>query len=78
VLWRLSRLPRTAVFLGALILALAAFFTPGVIGAALVGLLATGAAVLTAYTWNDRTPAERALRLTVFGILVAIAVSKGW
>jgi multisubunit Na+/H+ antiporter MnhB subunit len=75
---RLSRLPRLGVFLGTLALALAAFFTPGFAGAALVGLLAAGAAVLIAHTWNHRTPGGRALRLLVFAVLLLIAVSKVW
>jgi hypothetical protein len=74
----LGPLPRLTVFLGTLVTALAAFFTPGVAGAVLVGLLAAGTAVLAAQTWNQRTPAERSLRLLVFAVLVSIAVSKLW
>ncbi len=75
---RLSRLPRLAVFLGALAIALAAFFTPGLAGAVLVGLLAAGTAALTAQTWSHRTPIERGLRLLVFATLVAIGINKLW
>ncbi len=75
---RLSRLPRLAVFLGTLAIALAAFFTPGLVGAVLVGLLAAGTAALTAQTWSQRTPGERALRLLVFAVLVAVSISKLW
>lgn len=73
---RLSHLPRLAVFLGTLAIALAAFFTPGLAGAVLVGLLAAGTAALTVQTWSQRTPGERALRLLVFAVLTAIGVSK--
>jgi len=75
---RLSRLPRLAVFLGTLAITLAAFFTPGLAGAALVGLLAVGTAALTVRTWSQRTPGERALRLLVFAVLMTIIASKLW
>lgn len=75
---RLSRLPRLAVFLGTLAIALGALFTPGWAGAVLVGLLAAGTAALTVHTWSQRTPPERALRLLVFAALVAISISKLW
>jgi hypothetical protein len=74
----LVRLPRPAVFLGTLAIALAAFFTPGLAGAVLVSLLAAATAALTAQTWNQRTPGERALRLLVFAVLMAIGISKLW
>lgn len=73
---RLSQLPRPAVFLGTLTLTLAALFAPGVLGAGLVALLATGTGVLIAHTWSHRTPIERALRLFVFGVLVIVAASR--
>lgn len=73
---RFSRLPRPAVFLGTLTLTLAALFAPGLVGAGLVALLATGTGVLLVRTWSHRTPVERALRLFVFGLLVIVAVSR--
>ncbi len=68
--------PHLAVFLGALVIGLAAFFTPGVIGAVLVGVLAAGVAVLLSLTWSRQTLVTRALRLLVLGVLVVIAASK--
>lgn len=73
---RLSRLPRLPVFLGTLAVALAAFFSPGIVGAVLVGLVAALTAALAVTTWSHRTPGERAMPLLVFAVLVAIAVSK--
>ncbi|MGH3735892.1 MAG: hypothetical protein ACRDT6_09765 [Micromonosporaceae bacterium] len=73
---RLRRLPPLGVFLGTLALGLAAFFTPGPIGAVLVGLLAAGLVALLAVTWQHDPPATRAIRLLVLGVLVVIAASK--
>lgn len=73
---RLQRLPQLGVFLGALVISVAALFAPGVIGAVLVGLLAAGVALLLMATWQRDAPGARAMRLLVLGVLVVIAVGK--
>ncbi|MGH3714650.1 MAG: DUF6703 family protein [Micromonosporaceae bacterium] len=73
---RLERLPRLGVFLGALAIGLAAFFAPGVLGAALVGVLAAALAVLLVATWDRTPPGPRLVRLLVLGVLIVIGVGK--
>ncbi|MGH3664008.1 MAG: DUF6703 family protein [Micromonosporaceae bacterium] len=73
---RLNRLPRLVVFLVAFGLALAAFFTPGYIGAVLVGLLAAVVLGRLWLTWPLQTPPQRAVQLLTLGVLIVIAGSK--
>lgn len=61
-------------------LAVTAVFTAGVLiggvaGAVLLGVLAVGAGLLLAATWPRLGPAERAVRVVVLLVLVAVAVS---
>ncbi|HEY7598143.1 MAG TPA: DUF6703 family protein [Actinophytocola sp.] len=61
-------------------LVVAAVFAVGVIvggalGALLLGILAVGVAVLIAATWHVLSPGQRAGRVLVLAILVAVAVS---
>jgi hypothetical protein len=76
LLARLNRLNPTGVFLGALLLLLGLLFVPGVIGAALVLMLATALGVLLAVTWSHHPPQARALRLATLALLVVVAVAK--
>ena len=73
---RVNRLPKVAVFLGMLALALAAFFTPGVIGAVLIGALAALVAGRLALTWELQAPPQRAAQILVLGVLVVVAGTK--
>lgn len=73
---RVNRLPKAAVFLAVLALGLAAFFTPGVIGAVLVAALAALVAGRLALTWEQQPPPQRAAQILVLGVLVMIAASK--
>ncbi|MGH3762880.1 DUF6703 family protein [Actinophytocola sp.] len=71
----LARVPPLAVFL-----VVAAVFAIGVIvggetGALLLGLLAAGVAVLLAATWQVLAPVERAGRVLVLVVLVAVTIS---
>lgn len=64
----------------AVFLAVAAVFTAGVLiggvaGAVLLGVLAVGVGLLLAATWPRLGPAERAVRVVVLLVLVAVAVS---
>jgi len=47
----------------------------GVAGAIVLGVLAVGAAMLLAASWPRLRPAERALRVMVLLVLVAVAIS---
>ena len=71
----LARVPPLAVFL-----VVAAVFALGVIvrggtGALLLGLLAAGVAVLLAATWRVLEPGQRAARVLILAIVVAVAIS---
>jgi hypothetical protein len=46
----------------------------GVLGAALLALLAVGVGVLLAATWRVLKPTDRVMRVVVLGILVVIAI----
>lgn len=73
---QLNRLPKAAVFLGALALALIAFFTPGVAGAVVVGLLAVVVAAHLALTWRRQPPPQRIAQALALGVLILIALTK--
>ncbi|MEV1288828.1 DUF6703 family protein [Micromonospora sp. NPDC049679] len=73
---RLARLNPTAVFLGALVLVLAGFFAPGIIGGALLLVLAAGLVALLVTTWPVQAPRTRLLRLLVLGLLITAALMK--
>ena len=71
----LARVPPLVAFL-----VVAAVFALGVVigggtGAALLGLLAVGVAVLLATTWPVLEPGQRVGRLLVLVVLVAVALS---
>ncbi|HEV7647389.1 MAG TPA: hypothetical protein VGP26_04435 [Actinophytocola sp.] len=71
----LARVPPLVVFL-----VVVAVFALGVVvgggtGAALLGLLAVGVAVLLAATWQVLEPGTRAGRVIVLVVLVAVAIS---
>jgi hypothetical protein len=75
-LHRLSRLNRTAVFLGSLIIGLAGLFLPGIWGALLLYLIVIALAMLLARTWVITTPPARVARFVILAGLVAIATAK--
>jgi hypothetical protein len=76
LLARLARMNPTAVFLATLVLVLAAFFAPGIIGGALLLALAAGLVALLVTTWPVQRPATRAVRLLMLTLLVAAALVK--
>jgi hypothetical protein len=76
LLRRLARVNPTTAFVLALVVLLAGLFLPGIIGAALLFLLAAGLAALTFTTWPVQAPAVRAVRVTMLVLLFAAAVAK--
>jgi len=75
-LHRLGRLPRTAVFLGSLIVGLAALFLPGLLGALLLYAIVAALAALLARTWAISSPPARIARLAILAGLAVIATTK--
>jgi hypothetical protein len=76
VLARLARVNPLSVFLGTLVLALIALFTPGLVGAVLLLALAGGLAALLSSTWSVQPGAVRLIRVLVLALLVAAALTK--
>ena len=73
---RLARVNPTTAFVAALVVLLAGLFLPGIVGAALLFVLAAGLAALTFTTWPVQTPSTRAIRVILLAVLVAAVVSK--
>ncbi|GAB2592827.1 hypothetical protein Aab01nite_37070 [Paractinoplanes abujensis] len=76
LLRRLSRVSPTAAFVVALVVMLGGLFLPGIVGAALLFVLAAGLAALTFTTWPVQSASTRALRLLILGLLLAVVVAK--
>ena len=76
VLRRLSRVSPTAAFLVALVVLLAGFFLPGIIGAALLVVLCAAMAGLTFTTWPVQRTPTRVVRLALLVLLLAVVVAK--
>jgi hypothetical protein len=70
----LAKVPPIAAFAVVMALFVTGVLVRGVVGAALLGLLALGVAVLLAGTWRVLTPPARAGRLVVLAALSTIAV----
>lgn len=70
----LAKVPPIAAFAVVMALFVTGILVRGAVGAALLGLLALGVAVLLAGTWRVLTPPARAGRLVVLAALVAVAV----
>jgi len=73
---RLARVNPTTAFVVALVVMLAGLFLPGIVGAALLLLLAAGLAALTFTTWPVQGPATRVVRVVLLVLLVAAVVAK--
>jgi hypothetical protein len=76
LLRRLTRVNPTTAFVVALAVMLAGLFLPGIVGAALLLLLAAGLAALTFTTWPVQGPATRVVRVVLLVLLVAAVVAK--
>lgn len=73
---RMHAAPRWLLFLAFLGLAVGAALAPGKWGAVCAVLLATFLSWLLFLAWGKLTPATRALRLLVVGILLGAAIVK--
>jgi hypothetical protein len=73
---RLARANPTAVFLGALALVLAGLFAPGIIGGAILLVLAAALVALLLKTWPVQPPATRMIRLVMLTALIGVALVK--
>lgn len=71
----LSRVPPFAVFLLVAAVFVVGILIGGAVGALLLGVLAAGVAVLLAVTWQALSSSERAGRVFILAVLVAVAVS---
>ena len=76
LLRKLARVNPTTAFLIALAVMLAGLFLPGIIGAALLFVLALGLAALTFTTWPVQSGSTRTLRLVILALLLAVVVAK--
>jgi hypothetical protein len=76
LLRRLARVSPTTAFIVALVILLAGFFAPGIIGAALLFALGAALATLTFLTWPVQTPATRAVRVILLVLLFAAVLAK--
>ncbi|SDZ25699.1 hypothetical protein SAMN05444365_10883 [Micromonospora pattaloongensis] len=73
---RFGRVNPTAAFLGTLALVLAGLFAPGIIGGALLLVLAGAVAALLVATWSAHPPRARLPRVLVLTVLVTAALVK--
>jgi hypothetical protein len=71
----LARVPPAAAFLAVAAIFAIGVLVGGAVGAALLAVLALLIAALLAVAWPRLTPAERALRVVVLLVLLAIALS---
>jgi hypothetical protein len=76
LLRRLARVNPTTAFILALAVMLAGLFLPGIVGAALLFVLALALAALTYTTWPVQSPSTRVVRLMLLTLLVAAVVAK--
>ena len=76
LLRRMAKVNPTTAFIVALVLMLAGLFLPGIVGAALLFLLAAGLAGLTFTTWPVQAPPTRVLRVVMLVLLLAGVVAK--
>jgi hypothetical protein len=67
--------PPVAVFVVVIAVFAVAMVVRGALGAALLAVLAAGIGVLLAATWRVLSPAARAGRVLILGVLVAVIVS---
>jgi len=73
---RLARVNPTTAFIAALAAMLAGLFLPGILGAALLFLLAAALTALTFTTWPVQSPATRTVRVVLLVLLFAAVVAK--
>jgi thiol:disulfide interchange protein len=71
----LAKVPPFAAFLLVAAVFVVAVLVGGAVGALLLGVLAAGLALLLAVTWQALSSSERAGRVFILAVLVAVAVS---
>lgn len=76
LLRRLSRVSPTVAFIVALVMLIAGFFLPGIIGAAVLFVLGAALAGLTFTTWPVQKTATRVVRVILLVLLFATVVAK--
>ena len=76
LLRRLARVNPTRAFLVVLVVMLAGLFLPGIVGAAVLCLLAAALITLTATTWPVQPSRTRAVRVILLGVLILLVISK--
>jgi hypothetical protein len=76
LLHRLSRVKPFRVFLATLVVMLLGLFLPGIVGAAVLCLLAAALITLTVTTWPVQPARTRAVRIILLGVLLLLVISK--
>ena len=76
LLRRLARTNPTTAFIAALAVMVAGLLLPGIVGAALLLVLAVGLAALTYTTWPVQSSSTRTVRLIMLTLLFAAVVAK--
>ena len=78
LLHRLARVNPTTAFVVVLAVLLAGLFLPGIVGAALLFLLAAGLAALTFTTWPVQPPATRVFRVVMLALVMVVVLAKAF
>jgi hypothetical protein len=73
---RLARANPARAFLATLVIMLAGLFLPGIVGAAVLCLLAAALITLTVTTWPVQSARTRAVRLLLLAVLALLIISK--
>lgn len=76
VLIRLARINKTLVFLAAAVVVFAGLLLPGIIGAAVLLVLAAALVWLLSKTWTLTPPQVRVPRVLILILLLAVAAYK--
>jgi hypothetical protein len=76
LLRRLARINPTQAFIAAIVVLLAGLFLPGIIGAAVLFVLAAGLVTLTYLTWPVQAPATRTFRVLLLAFLGLAVILK--
>jgi hypothetical protein len=76
LLHRLSRVPPARAFLATLVVMLLGLFLPGIVGAAVLALLAAAMIWLTVTTWPVQPGRTRAVRILLLAVLILLIGSK--
>jgi hypothetical protein len=76
LLHRLSRVKPFRAFLATLVVMLLGLFLPGIVGAALLCVLAAALITLTVATWPVQPARTRAVRIILLGVLLLLVISK--